>query len=128
MQYQLIEEKSKTIIECLEKHNKDDLLWGFKNRESLNDLEFDLMLDNAWKHAFKEALSDNDLSVEEHAELMKIQNLTLELKTPGYRDMLKYKLDNSYKNIFEINSQNKKKSILEPPKPKPKFDDSKEKN
>ena len=103
----------------------DDIVEKITSPECENILEEDwsLIIDDVWKLAYQKALSDDVLTSEENYNLEMIRNLSNEIKTPGYKQTLKYKLNNLVNNIDNANHFNPKYKY---PKPTPwNWDDDK---
>lgn len=103
----------------------DDIVEHVLKPENDNIPEEDwaLIIDEVWKMAYTKALSDNILTPEENYNLEMIRSLSNEIRTPGYRQALRYKLNNYVKSIDDNNHFNPKYKY---PKPTPyNWDDDK---
>lgn len=103
----------------------DDIVEHVLKPENDNVPEEDwaLIIDEVWKMAYKKALSDDVLTPEENYNLEMIRALSNEIRTPGYRQTLRYKLNNYVKSIDDSNHFNPR---LKYPKPTPyNWDDDK---
>lgn len=96
----------------------DDIIEKMTSTENDNIQEEDwaLIIDAVWKMAYTKALSDNIITPEENYNLEMIRALSNDLKTPGYRQALQYKLSNYSKAIDDSNNYSPK---LKYPKPSP---------
>lgn len=91
--------------------------------EDIPEDDWALIIDEVWKMAYKKALSDDILTPEENYNLEMIRSLSNDLRTPGYKQTLRYKLDNYVKSIDDANHFNPK---FKYPKPTPyNWDDDK---
>lgn len=85
-----------------------------------------LIIDEVWKMAYKKALSDDIITPEENYNLEMIRALSNEIKTPGSRHALRYKLNSHVKAIDNNNSNNHFNPRFKYPKPTPyNWDDDK---
>lgn len=84
--------------------------------DNIPEEDWALIIDEVWKMAYTKALSDNVLTPEENYNLEMIRALSNDLRTPGYRQSLQFKLNNYSKAIDDSNNYSPK---LKYPKPTP---------
>lgn len=116
----------KYIHKYLEKHDKCyDRLLEVVNHPKLesefSDMQWALIIEQAWRMAYRKALEDDYISLEERYELNKLFNLGNHYRNnPHTRMALNHKIRMEFKNIIEVD---KKEDVYErkwtPPKPSP---------
>jgi hypothetical protein len=124
-----LDENSKAIVEYikkyLEKNDKcyDKLLEVINNpklENEVSDLQWSLIIEQAWQLAYRQALEDNFLSLEERQELNNIYQLGVIYKnSPHNRMALNNKILKTFKHLVDID---KKENTYEKnwyPKPTP---------
>lgn len=91
--------------------------------DNIPEEDWALIIDEVWKMAYKKALSDDVLTPEENYNLEMIRALSNDLRTPGFKQTLRYKLNNYVKSIDDSNHYNPQ---FKYPKPTPyNWDDDK---
>lgn len=105
-----VEQMAKYMHKYLNESNtsyNEILSFDSENNKNLNnDLEWSLIIDQAWKIAYRQALEDNNLSPEEKMELESIQSLHRTLKNdPNNRVALNYQVLLSFKNLLAIDNK-----------------------
>ena len=106
MDYQQIDETTLFMIQLMEKYNPNSEIWDFHNRSQLSDFDLDSQIELNWNMSLKSALSDNFLSLQEKQQLDSIKSMSILLKNPTFREMLKYKLDTSYLSVESFDNNN----------------------
>jgi hypothetical protein len=101
MKYQELDQLTTFIIENLEAYCDYPLLWNNSYRNSIDDYTLDILIENQWNYTYNLAISDHYITIKEQERLNEIQTLAQFLKNPLFRDMLKFKLDASYRNKVE---------------------------
>jgi midasin (ATPase involved in ribosome maturation) len=118
-----LNQNAKVIVDYLEKYVENNekcydkllqLVLAEKLDDKISDEQWDLIIDEAWALAYHKALEDSYLSPDEQIELNKIKELSLEVKTPGFKEVLRFKLDNAFRSI-----NNEYKTRFPHPKPTP---------
>ncbi len=112
------------MVQYFSEHSKnnnlvyDDIVEKILTPEYDNIPEEDwaLIIDEVWKMAYKKALSDDVLTPEENYNLEMIRALSNDLRTPGFKQTLRYKLNNHVSATDNSNHYNPRYKY---PKPTP---------
>ncbi len=120
------QEVVKYIQKYLEKYEKcyDRLLEVInhpKLENEFTDIQWGLIIEQAWRMAYRKALEDDFISLEERAELNNLYSLSMVYRNnPHTRIALNHHIRAKFKHMIEID---KKEDVYErkwePPKPSP---------
>lgn len=77
-----------------------------KLENEFSDLQWALIIEEAWRLAYIQALEDNFISLEERKELNNIHQLALNFRnTPGSRQALNFRILRTFRHLVEIDKK-----------------------